>query len=73
MFPHSVYLIGLAEGWIFDQTFETRPIDVGPPAAAEPDDAEDLAEAEAELEFVKRLFSEYEDAASGGTASNQAP
>lgn len=73
MFPHSVYLIGLAEGWIFDQPFETRPIDVGPPDAAEPDDAKDLAEAEAEFEFVKRLFSEYEDAASGGTASNQAP
>jgi hypothetical protein len=72
IFPHSVYLIGLAEGWIFDQPFETRPIDVGPPATAEADD-EDLETAEAEFEFVKQLFSEYEDAASGGTASNQTP
>jgi molybdopterin/thiamine biosynthesis adenylyltransferase len=72
IFPHSVYLIGLAEGWIFDQPFETRPIDVGPPATAEADD-EDLETAEAKFEFVKQLFSEYEDAASGGTASNQTP
>jgi hypothetical protein len=63
-FPHSVYMIGLAEGWIFGQPFETRPIDVGPPAP-EPEDAGDSAEAEVEFEFVKRLFSEYEDAASG--------
>ncbi|MEQ1947411.1 MAG: ThiF family adenylyltransferase [Bryobacteraceae bacterium] len=71
-FPHSVYMIGLAEGWIFGQPFETRPIDVGPPAP-EPEDAGDSAEAEMEFEFVKRLFSEYEDAASGGTASNPTP
>ena len=46
MFPHSVYLIGLAEGWIFDQPFETRPIDVDRSRCRpEPDDAEDLAEA----------------------------
>ena len=69
MFPHSVYLIGLAAEWIFDQPFETRPIDVGPPTP-EPDTVEDLEEAEAEFEFVKRLLSEYQDAASGGTAGN---
>jgi molybdopterin/thiamine biosynthesis adenylyltransferase len=26
IFPHSVYLIGLSKGWIFDQPFETHPI-----------------------------------------------
>ena len=30
MFPNSVYMIGLSQGWIFDQPFDTRPIDVGP-------------------------------------------
>ena len=69
LFPHSVYMIGLAGDWIFDQPFETRPIDVGPPRP-EPEAAEDSVEAEAEFEFVKKLFSEYDDAASGGTAPN---
>jgi molybdopterin/thiamine biosynthesis adenylyltransferase len=69
IFPHSVYMVGLAEGWIFGQPFDTRPIDVGPPLP-EPETVEDLEEAEAEFEFVKKLFSEYEDAASGGTAGS---
>lgn len=69
IFPHSVYMVGLAEGWIFGQPFETRPIDVGPPLL-EPETVEDVEEAEAEFEFVKRLFSEYKDAASGGAAGN---
>jgi hypothetical protein len=33
-FPHSVYMIGLAPGWIFDEAFDTKPIDVGLPTAA---------------------------------------
>ena len=69
MFPNSVYMVGLAEGWIFGQPFDTRPIDVGRPLP-EPETVEDAVEAEAELEFVKKLISEYEDAASGSTASN---
>ena len=69
IFPNSVYMVGLAEGWIFGQPFDTRPIDVGPPLP-EPETVEDAEEAEAEFEFVKRLFSEYEDAASGSTAGN---
>jgi hypothetical protein len=27
-FPHSIYLVGLARGWTFDQAFETFPIDI---------------------------------------------
>jgi molybdopterin/thiamine biosynthesis adenylyltransferase len=72
IFPHSVYMVGLSEGWIFGQPFDTRPIDVGSPPP-EPEAVEDLEEAEAEFEFVKRLFSEYEDAASGGSTGNQTP
>jgi hypothetical protein len=33
-FPHSVYLVGLARGWIFDQPFQTFPIDVEAPVTA---------------------------------------
>lgn len=69
IFPHSVYMVGLAEGWIFGQPFDTRPIDVGPPLA-EPETVEDVEEAAAEFEFVKKLFTEYKDAASGGTAGS---
>ena len=28
-YPHSAYLIGMAQGGIFDQPFDTRPIDLG--------------------------------------------
>lgn len=30
-FPYSVYVIGLRRGWIFEQPFETHPVDVGGP------------------------------------------
>lgn len=30
-YPRSAYLIGMAEGWIFEQPFDTRPIDLGGP------------------------------------------
>jgi molybdopterin/thiamine biosynthesis adenylyltransferase len=68
VFPHSVYLVGLAEGWIFDQPFETRPIDVGAPALTESDkaEAEDEDEKKAEYERIGKLFSEFADAAAPG-------
>lgn len=69
IFPNSVYMVGLAEGWIFGQPFDTRPIDVGPPLP-EPEAVEDVEQAEVEFEFIKKLFSEYDNAASGGTAGN---
>jgi hypothetical protein len=58
-FPHSVYLMGLAQGWIFDQPFETRPIDVGGPASAEATEGEDPEEKKAEYERIEKLFSEF--------------
>jgi hypothetical protein len=73
IFPYSVYMIGLAGGWIFDQPFETRPIDVGSPAREEPPQPQDPEEAEAEFELIARLFSEYQDAAPPGTTGDQTP
>lgn len=29
IFPHSVYFIGLAEGWLYSEPFHTEPVDVG--------------------------------------------
>lgn len=34
-FPFSAYAIGLREGWIFSQPFDTAPIDLGSPAPSE--------------------------------------
>jgi hypothetical protein len=34
LFPYSMYLIGLARGWHFDQPFQTIPIDTGPPPSS---------------------------------------
>jgi len=70
MFPHSVYMVGLAEGWIFSQPFETRPIDVGPPAA-HPEEAEDTEVAQAGFDFVSRLITEYQNACSGSTTGSK--
>jgi hypothetical protein len=36
-FPHSAYLIGLQEKWIFTQPFDTIPVDLGGPEAVAPD------------------------------------
>jgi hypothetical protein len=35
-FPNSIYLIGLGRGWMFNQPFETFPIDIESPPAAPP-------------------------------------
>lgn len=32
-FPHAAYMIGLAQGWIFREPYDTRPIDVGKAAS----------------------------------------
>ena len=42
-FPHSMYVVSLRAGWIFDQPFEAHPIDAEKPAEvleAEVDPAE---------------------------------
>lgn len=64
MFPVSAYLIGLSEGFIFDQPFETWPVNVGQPAAAMEEDVE-LAPgvSEEELAIVRALFEKFANAA----------
>jgi hypothetical protein len=72
-FPNSVYLVGLAQHWIFDQPFETHPIDVGPPVASQPDEVLDPEAAAAELARIAQLFKDHKDAATSGTPDNQTP
>jgi hypothetical protein len=62
MFPHSVYMVGLSEGWIFDQPFETHPIDMGPLGEAEPEESLDVEDAKAEFRRIADLFAKYQDA-----------
>lgn len=33
-FPYSMYLVGLARAWVFDQPFQTIPVETGPPSAS---------------------------------------
>lgn len=71
-FPYSVYLVGLASGWIFDAPFDTYPIDVGapPPADSQPELTEE--EAAAERSRILRLLTDYQDASSSNGKDPQA-
>jgi hypothetical protein len=73
MFPNSVYMIGLAKGWIFEQPFETHPIEVGPPIASESPIEIDPEVAKEEVLKIFQLYTEHKDAASSATKDNQAP
>ncbi len=61
MFPASVYMIGLSRRWVFEQPFDTRPIDVGRAASANPDTADpNLAKREANRigDLLRKLIDE---------------
>jgi hypothetical protein len=72
-FPHSVYMVGLASGWIFEQPFETHPIDVGAPVALPPEEVVDPEDMAAEFARIKQLFTEHVDAASSDATDTQTP
>jgi ubiquitin-protein ligase len=70
-FPNSVYLIGLAKGWIFEAPFETYPIDVGRPEDISLAANLSADEKNVELERIVQLFSEYQNAASPTPESDE--
>ena len=72
-YTHSVYLIGLAKGWIFDNAFETYPIDVGTPNIPHADGKLDPAEGASELARIAQLLTEHEDEDFSGTRDRQTP
>lgn len=57
-FPYAVYLIGLRREWIFDQPFDTRPID---PQGEGWDDAASPVTDEDRLAALKGVLELYED------------
>ena len=71
-FPYSVYMIGLARGWIFDQPFDTRPIDVGPPSSPTSATAADQQLFEEEMAIVFELFKKRSNATSSDTGNHSA-
>jgi len=74
MFPVSVYMIGLSERWVFQQPFDTRPIDVGLVAAlpsSTPDPELAGQETERIKELLKKLIHETSAAASGTETAPQ--
>jgi hypothetical protein len=71
---HSVYLIGLAKGWIFESALETYPIDVGSPKSPQTVDEPDAEEAAAELAKIVQLLTEHEkDEDSPSSPDSQPP
>jgi hypothetical protein len=73
IFPYSVYMVGLSEGWIFDQPFETHPINIEPVTEAEQEELLDVEDAKAEFGRIAELFAKYEDATASASTSDQAP
>jgi hypothetical protein len=71
-FPYSVYLVGLASGWIFDAPFDTYPIDVGAPSPAESQPELTGEEAAAERTRILTLLTDYQDASSSNGKDPQA-
>ena len=71
-FPNSVYLIGLAKGWIFEKPFETYPIDVGGPVTPDSQTPLDPEEVAAEFGRIVKLLKEQQDADSSSTQHNRA-
>jgi molybdopterin/thiamine biosynthesis adenylyltransferase len=72
-FPYSVYMIGLARGWIFDQPFDTRPIDVGPPPSPTSATPVDQQLFEEEMAIVFELFKKRSNATASDTGNHSAP
>jgi hypothetical protein len=60
-FPHSVYMIGLAKWWIFEEPFDTLPVPVGTPASV-PDEPVDEGVQQEESAFVGTMIKRFVDA-----------
>lgn len=60
-YPYAVYMIGLRAGWLFDQAFEVRPLDLGPPP---PESFRDVSveQKREELERVLKLIADHPNA-----------
>ena len=60
-YRYAVYLIGFRSGWVFDQAFDVRPLDVGPPLQESHKDIP-VEEKRAEIEQVLKLIADHPNA-----------
>jgi len=72
-FPNSVYLIGLAKGWIFENPFETYPIEVGPPIVSDSPEELSAEETAGEVARILQLLTDHQNANSSTTPSDETP
>ncbi|CAM3763192.1 ThiF family adenylyltransferase [Marinicrinis lubricantis] len=61
MFPYSMYLIGLSEGWIFSQPFDTRPIQTDHLLQHEVPTAVDTETRSDNISFLMKLLEKSDD------------
>ena len=73
LFPHSVYLLGLASSWIFNAPFDTYPIDVGVPAPPEQQPKLMEEPAAEERRRALQLLADYQHASSPDSDGPQTP
>jgi hypothetical protein len=72
-YPYSVYAIGLANGSVFSQPFDTHPIDVGPCPASEAGQELSQEEQIAEIARILELFKARVNAPANPDQNNQSP
>jgi hypothetical protein len=60
IFPHPAYVIGLSADWVFDEPFDTRPIDLSPEGEWQIAVSEE--QVGAALEYVASLLDKADDA-----------
>jgi molybdopterin/thiamine biosynthesis adenylyltransferase len=66
-FTQSAYMIGLAKGWLFEQPFDTYPIDLGPSREERSAQAVDPRVAQEERGRILQMFADQTDAAVGSS------
>ncbi len=59
-YKHSVYMVGIGKGWIFEEPFQTIPLEVGGQIPSQ-EPPIDIEEQRAELLEVLRVTGEYSD------------
>jgi hypothetical protein len=73
LFPHSVYAIGLGIGSVFNEPFDTSPIDVGPPPATAPAVELSPEETSAEIANIVNLYKDLANETNPSSADHQTP
>lgn len=64
VYNHAVYLIGLKRGWVFNEAFDTYPIEVGQPEQVQPPAVLSAEQHADTVSFVGELLDEMTRAAS---------